>query len=92
MQALQLKVAAVDAHPGAAHGDRDADERQGGHDAHMDCDYCPLLLSLLAFAALLLLALPVVLLLRMPAARAWSRWPEPYPCGLGSRGPPRLMA
>jgi len=74
----------------AGHADHDGTpERPHDHGAP-DCAYCPLLLSLLVAGAWLLW-------LRAAAARAplpsWSARPSRafvHPCGLGSRGPPRV--
>lgn len=59
--------------------------------AHGDCDYCPLLTGMVA------LALLILGLLAPSSARASTTFStttcldSPYPCGLGSRGPPRML-
>ncbi len=69
---------------------RQAIEQPEGERRHADCDYCPLL------AALVIPAIPsLALAARPPALRGWQpvariRCDEPHPCGLGSRGPPKL--
>ena len=64
----------------------------GEHSGHGegDCDYCPLLHSLLAMPGVALsvideAALPVPQFRMFAAALPWH-----YPSGLGSRGPPHL--
>lgn len=80
---------ATPADPHAAHA-----ARSGGRETprpapgDADCDYCPLLASLLGPATILLLAAagpraPAITPLRHAPRRAWL-----HPCGLGSRGPP----
>jgi hypothetical protein len=66
-------------------GDQHRDHGEG------DCDYCPLLHSLLASTGITLLAideaaLPAPQLRMRSAALPWH-----YPSGLGSRGPPRAL-
>lgn len=57
------------------------------HQKKHDCDYCPLLASLLVFAAIVLLWLGITSHAALP--RFASRdIPHCHPCGLGSRGPP----
>ncbi|GAB3342720.1 DUF2946 family protein [Marilutibacter aestuarii] len=75
----------------AAPGHAGAGAHSGkGTPAHpgADCDYCPLLASLLVVALCWAIlgpqgqrAIPTV---PAPSARRWQR----HPCGLGSRGPP----
>jgi len=62
----------------------------GGHDGP-DCAYCPLLASLLAVACLLTLLREVAIGAAVSVRRITVARPSPYPCGLGSRGPPLLF-
>lgn len=71
-------------------GDADAPGASPGHDG-ADCDYCPLLASLLLLALCLALCPPFR---RPPSAgprHADSRREWRHPCGLGSRGPPLAL-
>lgn len=66
-----------------------AEPPHSGHQA--DCDYCPLLHSLVGALALALLSppespLPAPRLRDVAATIAWD-----YPAGLGSRGPPATL-
>lgn len=65
---------------------REAADPHAGH--AVDCDYCPLLQSLLGALAVALLAMPAIDLPRprFDPASAILPWHHPY--GLGSRGPP----
>lgn len=76
LKTLTLPAAGDDNHGG-----------DSGHSAH-DCDYCPLLSSLLA---------PAVFVAALPAPAGPASRPlacagvtsDAHPCGLGARGPPR---
>ncbi|MBJ6978349.1 DUF2946 family protein [Luteimonas sp. MC1895] len=55
-----------------------------------DCDYCPLLSSLLATTRFATTPAAVLPPTTRPASPAAPRLPWLHPSGLGSRGPPRL--
>lgn len=73
----------------ASHRDHAGQESHAGHEG--DCDYCPLLHSLLGALGIALLSIPRDALPpprehRIAATLSWH-----YPAGLGSRGPPATL-
>jgi len=71
---------------GAGHGRQDGDSRPAIGDP--DCDYCPLLTSMVAVPGI---AFDVVQVPPATATAVGPRMPRLrwlHPCGLGSRGPP----
>ncbi len=74
-------------------GSRTGDASPGKGTSHpgADCDYCPLLASLLVVALCWALLGPqvqrIVAVALAPSLRPWQR----HPCGLGSRGPPLAL-
>ncbi len=81
----QMPMALFDHHAPAP------DAGQPGNLLHPDCDYCPLLASLV----LTLLAIALALLRTAVIAESPLRRPTHlarfHPCGLGSRGPPLAL-
>ena len=63
------------------------------HEGHAegDCDYCPLLHSLLATPGVALLAIGEAALPAPQFRMSTAALPWHYPSGLGSRGPPRTL-
>ena len=87
MHAMHQRPAGDAKSPSPPHAARDQHRDHG----EGDCDYCPLLHSLLASGDIALLAigeaaLPAPQLRMLSAALPWH-----YPSGLGSRGPPRTL-
>ena len=76
-------VAAVEEH---TPDPRSSGDHHAGHG--IDCDYCPLLHSLLGALALVLLGTDEDALPAPAFQPATARVPWHYPAGLGSRGPP----
>lgn len=71
-------------------GDAGAADTPSGHPG-ADCDYCPLLASLLLLGWWLL-AFPSPWPTRStPRRGAQAHGRRRHPCGLGSRGPPRML-
>lgn len=56
-----------------------------------DCAYCPLLTAVAVFALWLALAWPAPVVLLLASRASAPRRKNPYPCGLGSRGPPLAL-
>ena len=65
-------------------------DQHSGH-GEGDCDYCPLLHSLLAAPGVALLALDGAALPTPQVRMFAAALPWHYPSGLGSRGPPRTL-
>jgi len=87
--AMAMPPVASGAHHAHAH-DQHGPGEHGSH-GEGDCDYCPLLHSLLATPGVALraigeAALPAPQFRMVAAALPWQ-----YPSGLGSRGPPRTL-
>lgn len=56
-----------------------------------DCAYCPLLTAVAVFALWLALAWPSPVAAPRAERTSASHRKNPYPCGLGSRGPPLAL-
>lgn len=56
-----------------------------------DCAYCPLLTAVAAFSLWLALAWPSLVAASHVPVKSAPHRKNPYPCGLGSRGPPLAL-
>lgn len=65
----------------------------GGDDASLhDCAYCPLLNAVAVLVLWVVFAFPQIVVSLRPWRRAPVRFSRGHPCGLGSRGPPLVLA